>query len=150
MKKRILSALMALCLAASMTACAGSSSQTDSSAASSSSAESSSAADSSSEAAPKYDYVHGADGYYNLAEELKLFKTPVQQTGTCWLYAARASIQTSYEKQTGKELKIEIGDMLNTIYGDDKQEGYFIKDGTDKARNRRLAVDGHGYSFKRL
>ena len=85
------------------------------------------------EAAPKYDYVHGTDGYYNLVEQLKHFKMPMQEAGTCWLHAARASIQTSYEKQTGKELKIEIGDMLNTIYGDGKQEGYFIKDGTDKA-----------------
>ena len=80
-----------------------------------------------------YNYVHGTDGYYNLAQELKHFQMPMQEAGTCWLHAARASIQTSYEKQTGKELKIEIGDMLNTIYGDDKQEGYFIKDGTDKA-----------------
>ena len=139
MKKRILSALTAICLAASMTACAGSSSQTDSSAASSSSAgsssaaESSSAADSSSEAAPKYDYVHGADGYYNLAEELKLFKTPVQQAGTCWLYAARASMQTCCEKATGKELKMEIYDMLEDIYGEGKQEGLFVNSSIDKS-----------------
>ena len=121
-----------------MTACAGSSSQTDSSSVSSSQAESSSAADSStsadssSEAAPKYDYVHGADGYYNLAEELKLFKTPVQQAGTCWLYAARASMQTSCEKATGKELKMEIYDMLEAIYGEGKQEGLFVNSSIDK------------------
>ena len=138
MKKRILSALTALCFAASMTACAGSSSQTDTSAASSSSAssssaESSSAADSSSEAAPKYDYVHGTDGYYNLTDELKNFKRPVQQTGTCWLYAARASMQTSYEKQTGKELKMEISDMLDAVYGEGKQEGIFVKNGISKS-----------------
>ncbi len=133
MNKRILSALTAICLAASMTACAGSSSQTDSSAASSSSAESSSAADSSSEAAPKYDYVHGADGYYNLAEELKLFKTPMQQAGTCWLYAARASMQTSCEKATGKELKMEIYDMLEAIYGEGKQEGLFVNSAINKS-----------------
>ncbi len=139
MKKRILSALTAICLAVSMTACAGSSSQTDTSAASSSSAESSSAAerssaaDSSSEAAPKYDYVHGTDGYYNLTDELKNFKRPVQQTGTCWLYAARASMQTSYEKQTGKELKMEISDMLDAVYGEGKQEGIFVKNGISKS-----------------
>lgn len=139
MKKRILSALTALCLAASMTACAGSSSQTDSSSVSSSQAESSSAADSStsadssSQAAPKYDYVHGTDGYYNLTDELKNFKRPVQQTGTCWLYAARASIQTSYEKQTGKELKMEISDMLDAVYGEGKQESIFVKNGISKA-----------------
>ena len=77
MKKRILSVLAALCLAASVTAC-GSSSQTDStkaesssSAAESSSAADSSAPDSSSETAAKYDYVHGTDGYYNMFDELK-------------------------------------------------------------------------------
>lgn len=139
MKKLILSALTALCLAASMTACAGSSSQTDSSSVSSSQAESSSAADSStsadssSQAAPKYDYVHGTDGYYNLTDELKNFKRPVQQTGTCWLYAARASMQTSYEKQTGKELKMEISDMLDAVYGEGKQEGIFVKNGISKS-----------------
>ena len=94
---------------------------------------SSSAADSSSEATPKYDYVHGADGYYNLADELKLFKTPVQQTGTCWLYAARASMQTSYEKSTGKELKLEIYDMLEDIYGEGKQEGFFVNSAINKS-----------------
>ncbi|MBO5575513.1 MAG: hypothetical protein J5956_04350, partial [Ruminococcus sp.] len=129
MKHKIAIILSALFMVLTMTACAGSSSQTDSSSVSSSQAESSSAADSStsadssSEAAPKYDYVHGADGYYNLAEELKLFKTPVQQAGTCWLYAARASMQTSCEKATGKELKMEIYDMLEAIYGEGKQEG---------------------------
>ena len=139
MKKLILSALTALCLAASMTACAGSSSQTDSSSVSSSQAESSSAADSStsadssSQAAPKYDYVHGTDGYYNLTDELKNFKRPVQQTGTCWLYAARASMQTSYEKQTGKELKMEISDMLDAVYGEGKLEGIFVKNGISKS-----------------
>lgn len=116
-----------------MTACAGSSSQTDTSAASSSSAESSSAADSSSEAAPKYDYVHGTDGYYNLTDELKNFKRPVQQTGTCWLYAARASMQTSCEKATGKELKMEIYDMLEDIYGEGKQEGFFVNSAINKS-----------------
>ena len=139
MKKRILSALTALCLAASMTACAGSSSQTDSSSVSSSQGESSSAADSStsadssSQAAPKYDYVHGTDGYYNLTDELKNFKRPVQQTGTCWLYAARASMQTSCEKATGKELKMEIYDMLEAIYGEGKQEGLFVNSAINKS-----------------
>ena len=100
---------------------------------SSSTESSSSAADSSSYASPKYDYVHGSDGYYNIAEELKNFSMPMQQAGTCWLHAARASMQTSYEKQTGKELKMDIFEMLDTVYGNDKQEGYFIKEGTNKA-----------------
>ena len=106
-----------------------SSSQAESSSAADSS---SSAADSSSQAAVVYDYEHGTDGYYNLMDELKLFEMKTQQAGTCWLYAGRASMQTSYEKQTGKELKMEIYDMLDTIYGAGKQEGFFVKSGVDK------------------
>ncbi|MBQ2582156.1 MAG: hypothetical protein II574_11085 [Ruminococcus sp.] len=145
MKKRILSALAAVCLACSLaTSCASSSSQSDASSASSSSAaESSSAADSSSsadssksdsssEAVPKYDYVHGTDGYFNLLDECPNFKLKTQQSGTCWLYAGRASIQTVYEKQTGKELKMEIPDMLNIIYGDNMQEGFCLNPGINK------------------
>ena len=143
MKKRILSALAAVCLACSLaTSCASSSSQSDSSSSSSSSsaAESSSAADissssatdSSSETVPKYDYVHGTDGYFNLLDECTQFKLKTQQTGTCWLYAGRASMQTAYEKQTGKELNMEIADMLDAIYRDDKQEGFFVKSGINK------------------
>ena len=138
MKKRILSALAALCLAASVTAC-GSSSQTDSSKAesSSSAAESSSAADSSapdssSETAAKYDYVHGTDGYYNMFDELKNVSLKIQQRGTCWLYAARASMQTAYAKQTGKTFDIEIFDMLEAIYGD-KQEGLIRNSAINKS-----------------
>ena len=86
----------------------------------------------SSEALPVYDYVHGSEGYYNLAEELKYFKMPVQTSGTCWLHAARASMQTSYEKSTGKEVGFSIEDLLEDIYGDDKQEGIFIKEGIPK------------------
>ena len=106
-----------------------SSSQAESSSAADSS---SSAADSSSQAAVVYDYEHGTDGYYNMMDELKLFEMKTQQAGTCWLYAGRASMQTSYEKQTGKELKMEIYDMLDAVYGDNKQEGFFVNSGVDK------------------
>lgn len=144
MKKRILSALAAVCLACSLATSCASSSQSDSSTAeSSSSAENSSAAesssaadsskaDSSSEAAPVYDYEHGTDGYFNLLDECTQFKLKSQQAGTCWLYAGRASMQTAYEKQTGKELNMEIADMLDIIYADDKQEGFFVNEGIDK------------------
>ena len=86
----------------------------------------SSAATTTTAAVRKYDYVHGTDGYYNLLDECKQFEMNTQQAGTCWLYAARASMQTSYEKQTGKKLNMEIYDMLQAVYGDEKQEGFFI------------------------
>ena len=136
-KKQLSAFLLALSLAV-MNGCGDSSAGDKLSSAadpsvSSSQAESSSAADSSSsQAAVVYDYEHGTDGYYNLMDELKLFEMKTQQAGTCWLYAGRASMQTSYEKQTGKELKMEIYDMLDAIYRDNKQEGFFVNSGVDK------------------
>ena len=150
MKRRVLSSLLAVCLAF-MSGCSDKQSSSDGSV-SSSAAESSSVSDTSSAAQTtttasttsetvtttssaeiKYDYVHGTDGYYNLADELKYFKMPMQQEGTCWLYAGRASMATAYEKQTGKELKMEIADMLEAIYGDNKPEGILIKKSVDMA-----------------
>ena len=84
-------------------------------------------------AAPQYDYVHGTEGYYNLAEELKYFKMYKQYSGTCWLYAASASMSSAYERETGKEFNVKVSDMLELIYGDEKQEGVFIKNGFDKS-----------------
>ncbi len=144
MKKQVIGALL-LAGMLLLNGC-GSSSQTDSSSAASpsSAAESSSAADSSSaaesskadissEPAPKYDYVHGADGYYNMFDELKNVQLKIQQAGTCWLYAARASMQTAYEKATGKTFEIEINDMLEAVYGDGKQEGLILSSAINKA-----------------
>lgn len=102
----------------------------------SSSGSSTSSADSLSDtenAAMTYDYVHGDDGYYNLAEDLKYFKMPTQYSGTCWLYAASASMSTAYEKKTGKELDINIPEILESIFGNGKHEGFFTADGVDKA-----------------
>jgi len=86
----------------------------------------------STEESSNYDYVHGTDGYFNLAEELKNFRMPMQTSGTCWLYAARASMQTSYEKSTGKDLELTIDDLLEDIYSDSKQEGIFVSEGISK------------------
>ena len=132
LKSLILAGMLLLC------GCADhSSSDTESSSSSAESFPVSETADPSAEtseaAAPEYGYIHGSDGYYNLADELSYFKMPLQHSGTCWLYAARASMQTSYEKQTGKELNMDISEMLESIYGDGKQEGIIIRDSIDKA-----------------
>ena len=34
-----------------------------------------------------YDYVHGEDGYYNIADEMPEFEMKSQNYGTCWLHA---------------------------------------------------------------
>ena len=49
----------------------------------------------------EYGYVHGEEGYFSLEDELPGFKKRPQIGGTCWLYAAAASMQTAYEKKTG-------------------------------------------------
>lgn len=140
MKKQVIGALLLTGMLL-MNGCADSSSSgkqtpaasSSSAAETSSTADSSSSADSSSEAAPVYDYEHSTDGYFNLLDECKQFRLKTQQAGTCWLYAGRSSLALAYEKATGKELTMEIPDMLEAIYRDDKQEGFFVKQGIDKA-----------------
>ena len=114
---------------------------------SSSETETTAAAAVSNSAAPvNYDYVHGDDGYYNLADELTYLKMPLQTSGTCWLHAARASIETAYEKSTGKEIKLTIDELLEDIYGSEKQDGIFIKEGI-----ARDAIGGYqGFVTERL
>lgn len=33
-----------------------------------------------------YDYVHGEDGHYSIADEMTEFDMKSQKYGTCWLY----------------------------------------------------------------
>ena len=83
-------------------------------------------------AAAEYDGSRSGDGCYDLVKELKYFKMPLQRSGTCWLYAAIASMQTAYEKQTGRSFEMDPFDILEDIYGDGKQEGIIIRKGIDK------------------
>ena len=134
-KKYITSALLAGMLLMSGCSDADSTSLKESTAAiaeTTAAASQSTGPETSSEAAPpKYDYVHGTDGYYCLTDELEHFTMPIQYSGTCWLYAASASMRSAYEKQTGKQLELDIPELLESIYGSGKQEGIFLQNGLD-------------------
>ena len=79
-----------------------------------------------------YDYVHGEDGYYNIADEMTKFEMKSQQYGTCWLYAAAASMETSYFKKNGSYISLDPLHLLDITYLNDKDEGLFVKDGIDE------------------
>ena len=78
-----------------------------------------------------YDYVHGTDGYYNIADEMTEFEMKSQQYGTCWLHAAAASMETAYFKKNGSYISIDPMKLLDSTYLDKKDEGFFVKDGID-------------------
>lgn len=78
-----------------------------------------------------YDYVHGADGYYNIVDEMNEFEMKSQKYGTCWLYSAAASMETSYFKKNGSCISIDPLHLLDIIYLDKKDEGFFVKDSAD-------------------
>ncbi|WP_298528140.1 lectin like domain-containing protein [uncultured Ruminococcus sp.] len=82
--------------------------------------------------AKKYDYVHGTEGYYCILDEMPDFKLEIQEYGTCWLYAASASMRTAAFKETGKNYPVVPMELLDNIYGDDKEEGFFVKEGENE------------------
>ncbi len=88
-------------------------------------------AEATTEKKKEYDYVHGEDGYYNIADEMTEFEMKSQRYGTCWLYAASASMETSYFKKNGSYISIDPFHLLDIVYLDEKKEGIFIKEGTD-------------------
>ena len=83
-------------------------------------------------AKPVYDYVHGEDGYYNIADEMTEFDMKSQKYGTCWLYAASASMETSYFKKNSSYITIDPLHLLDIIYPDEKNEGILLKEGADR------------------
>ncbi|MBQ6181711.1 MAG: hypothetical protein IJK31_08535 [Ruminococcus sp.] len=80
--------------------------------------------------APK-NYVHGEDGYFNLLEEYPEIKLKEQIGGTCWLFSAANCMETNYVMKNGSYITIDPMELLDHIYLDEKEEGFFVKDGID-------------------
>ena len=77
------------------------------------------------------DYVHGEDGYYNIADEISDFKMETQKYGTCWIYAGVAGMGTAYAKKYGSYPSIDQLELLDITYINEKNEGFFPKEGVD-------------------
>ena len=72
-------------------------------------------------------YVHGDDGYYNLADDGITVNERVQKGGTCWLFSAAVTMETGCQRLHDKLIEVDPMPLLKQIYGDNKAEGYFIK-----------------------
>ena len=84
-----------------------------------------------SESEEVHEYVHGDTGYFSLIDEG--YATPVksQQGGTCWVNSASTSMESSYLMANGEEIFIEPLDILDVVFSEDKEEGYFIGQSAD-------------------
>lgn len=75
------------------------------------------------------DYVHGTEGYFCLADTGLDIGMKLQKSGTCWAFASSAAIENSFFMNTGRKLEIDPLTVVDRVYGSDKTEGVFVKDG---------------------
>ncbi len=75
------------------------------------------------------DYVHGSEGYYNIADEYPDLKMRPQDAENCWVFAAGASMETAYFKKNNATVSIEPSELADLVYSDEKEEGFFIANG---------------------
>ena len=88
----------------------------------------------------EHEYVHGKEGYYNLLEDGVDFKLVSQLSGTCWICAASCAMTTGCQKLHGKNIVFDQIELLREVYDDDKEEGVFISEGTDKKKFGGAAI----------
>ena len=81
---------------------------------------------------PVYDYVHGENGYFNLAEEGNEFTMGSQVRGTCWAYASVAAMESAYFMKHNAAIEFDPLDIVDVVYDKDKPEGLFVADGKNK------------------
>ena len=74
-------------------------------------------------------YRHGPEGYYNLIDEGVDFTGGTQKSGTCWLYASVASMETAYSIKNGKPINVDPMALFDRIYEKDRKEGYYVGKG---------------------
>ncbi len=65
---------------------------------------------------------------FSLLEEGCATQIKAQDGGTCWVYAASTSMESSYRKINGEEISIDPLDILNAVFfGEGEREGYRLK-----------------------
>ena len=70
-------------------------------------------------------YVHGDDGYFLLAENGAPTELKVVQCGACWVCAASTSMESSLFLAGEKDVSIDPFDILDKVYDENKEEGFF-------------------------
>lgn len=92
-------------------------------------------------------YVHGDDGYFNLVEEGNQFNMRYQNEGTCWAFAGAAAIESAYYMRYKSAVEIDPLEIINAVYNNDKEEGYFLADGVrDKTAGGNMKIIGEALS----
>lgn len=73
-------------------------------------------------------YIHGEEGYYNIADELPDFKMRSQDAGDCWIYSATAGMETTFARENGRYIHLEPSGILNAAYAKEgeKEEGFLL------------------------
>ena len=84
------------------------------------------------ETQPTEPYVHGDDGYFNLAEEGNQFTMGSQVQGTCWAFAGAAAMESAYSMKNGSSVEIDPLEIVDIIYNKEHPEGFFLADGVNK------------------
>ena len=87
--------------------------------------------------------------YYCIADDVKI-NSRVHDHGTCWAFAAAASMETAAAIRNGKTISIEPHDIIDTVFQTDKKEGYFLDkkvDPLDAGGNCEMVVDSLANGF---
>ncbi|MDO5435554.1 MAG: lectin like domain-containing protein [Clostridia bacterium] len=81
-------------------------------------------------AEPKHEnYLHGEEGYYNIADELPDFRMRSQDAGDCWIYSACAGMETTFARRSGTYITLDPSSILNAVYAKQgtKEDGFLLK-----------------------
>ena len=81
---------------------------------------------------PVYDYVHGEEGYFSLPDSGLGTPVKLQKDGTCWVVAASTAIESGTLVRSGKTMEADPDALLNAVYNDDRQEGWFLAENLSK------------------